>query len=225
MSFKKKLVAAASPLALLVLGACAQSFDARVNRFSMLPPPAQGETFTIQAEEQQLQGSIEFRSYAQLVAQQLERFGYRQATDPRAANLVVSLDYFVDNGRERVTTTPGFTGWGPGWGWGWGGWGRWGRWGFYDPFWGPGFAGGWGGAGWGPEVRSYTVYNSQLRMEINRTNSGERLFEGTARATSRNDDLPWLVPNLIEAIFTGFPGNSGETIKVRIPQPSRRPAS
>jgi hypothetical protein len=222
MSFKSKLIAAAAPLALVVLGGCAQSFDARVNRFSMLPPPVQGQTFVVQPVDQRMDG-LEFRTYAQLVAQQLERFGYRQAADARSANLVVSLDYFVDNGRERVTTTPGFSGFGPGWGWGWGGWGQWGRWGHFgafDPFWGPG----WGG-GFGPDVRSYTVYNSQLRMEINRTAGGERLWEGTARATSRNDDLPWLVPNLIEAIFTGFPGNSGETVRVRIPQPSRRAPS
>lgn len=219
MSFKNKLIAAAAPLALVALGGCAQSFDARVNRFSMLAPATQGETFTIQPENPSLQGSIEFRSYAQLVAQQLERFGYRQAANASSANLVVSLDYFVDNGREKVTTTPGFTGFGAGWGWGWGGWGRWGRWsrfggygGFYDPFWADNYA----------DVRSYTVYDSQLRMEISRTSGGERVWEGTARATSRSDDLPWLVPNLIEAIFTGFPGRSGETIKVSIPQPSRR---
>jgi hypothetical protein len=218
MSFKNKLIAAAAPLALVVLGGCAQSFDARVNRFSMLPPPTQGQTFAIQPEDPQLEGSLEFRSYAQLVAQQLERFGYRQATDARSANLIVSLDYFVDNGREKVTTTPGFSGFG-GWGWGYGGWGRWGRWGrlggyggFYDPFWADNYA----------DVRSYTVYDSQLRMAINRTAGGERVWEGTARATSRSDDLPWLVPNLIEALFTGFPGRSGETIKVSIPQPSRR---
>lgn len=215
MSFKNKLIAAAAPLALIAVGGCAQSFNARVNRFSMLPPPAQGQTFYIQAADRKLDGSIEFRSYAQLVAAELERFGYRQAADPNTANLVVSLDYFVDNGRERVTTTPGFGGWGGGWGWGgWGGWG-WGGWprgwalGGYDPFWGPGF---------GPEVRSYTIYNSQLRMEIARTGSGERVFEGTARATSRSDELPYLVPNLIQALFTGFPGNSGETIRVNIPQ-------
>lgn len=219
MSYKNKLIAATAPLALIALGACAQTFDARVNRFSALPPPTQGQTFAIQAADQRMEG-LEFRSYAQLVAQQLERFGYRQASDTRSANLVVSLDYFVDDGRERVTTTPGFSGWGPGWGWNYGGWGRWGRWGrfggFYDPFWND---------GWGQEVRSYTIYDSQLRMEINRTGNGERVWEGTARATSRNDDLPWLVPNLIEAIFTGFPGNTGETIKVSIPQPDRRPPS
>lgn len=212
MSFNNKLIAAAAPLALIALGGCAQSFDARVNRFSMLPAPTQGQTFVIHAADRTMDDSIEFRSYAQIVAQELERFGYRQAANPTAANLVVTLDYFVDNGRERITTTPGFSGYG---GWGWGGWGGWGwsgyrrglgwGWGAYDPF-------------WGPEVRSYTVYNSQLRMDIARTGSGERVFEGTARATSRSDELPYLVPNLIQALFTGFPGNSGETIRVNIPQ-------
>ena len=226
MSLKKILAVAAAPLALAALSGCAQTFDARVNRFSMLPPAPQGETFIIQPVDPKLEGSIEFRSYAGLVAQELQRFGYRPAVDSRSANLVVALDYYVDNGRERVTTTPGFTGWGwggywghpfGGWGWRRGGWGGWGGgWGLYDPFWGP---------GWGADVRSYTVYESQLRMEISRTNGGERVFEGTARATSRSDDLPWLVPNLVQAMFTGFPGNSGQTIKVSIPMPSRRPAS
>lgn len=223
MSFKRMLAAAAAPLALALLGGCTQTFDARVNRFSMLPPVSQGETFTIQPVDPKLEGSIEFRSYAGLVAQELQRFGYRPAADARSANLVVSLDYFVDNGREKVTSTPGFSGWGWGgfWGYpyrGWGGWGRggWGRWGVYDPVWGPDF---------GPDVRSYTVYDSQLRMEINRTTGGERVFEGTARATSRSDDLPWLVPNLVQAMFSGFPGNSGQTVRISIPQPSRRPAS
>ena len=219
MSLKKILAIAAAPVALAALGGCAQSFDARVTRFSMLPPVSQGETFTIQPVDPKLEGSIEFRSYAGLVAQELQRFGYRPAADARSANLVVSLDYFVDNGREKVTTTPGFSGWGWGGYWGhpyrgWRGWGRggWGRWGFYDPFW----------SDYGTEVRSYTVYDSQLRMEITRANGGERVFEGTARATSRSDDLPWLVPNLVQAMFSGFPGNSGQTVRISIPQPSRR---
>lgn len=224
MSVRKKLAAAAAPLALIAAGGCAQTFDARVNRFSMLPPAPQGETFSIQPVDRKLEGSIEFRSYAALVARELERFGYRQATDPRSANLVASLDYYVDNGREKVTTTPGFGGWGGYWGgWPYGGWGRsywgrgyWSRWGGWDPVWGPDFA---------SEVRSYTVYNSQLRLEMNRTGGGERVFEGTARATSRSDDLPYLVPNLIQAMFTGFPGNSGETIRINIPQPARRVGS
>lgn len=219
MSLPKKIIAALAPLSLVALGGCAQGFDARVSRFQALPPPAQGETFVVQARNPALQGGIEFQNYAQLVAQRLEQFGYRQASDPRSANLVVSLDYDVDQGHERIETIPG---WGPSWGWGWGpgfyrpyygrlGW----RYGWYDPWlWG-------GGLGYGDEIRSYTVYQSQLRMEIDRAQDGKRLFEGAAKALSRSDDLPYLVPNLIEAMFTGFPGNSGETVRITVPPPKR----
>lgn len=220
MSVTKTMMKSMAPVALLALGACAQTFDAKVARFAALPPPAQAETFVIQPADQKLQGGLEFQTYARLVAQQLEQFGYRQAASPEAANLLVTLEYSVDNGRERITSTPGFgAGFGP-----WGGWGGWGRWGWYDPWWGagwgPGFGGGWGG--WGNEIRSYTVYNSQLRMEINRIQDGQRVFEGTARAASRSDDLPYLVPNLVKAMFTNFPGNSGETVTIRVPAPPRQ---
>lgn len=218
----KKLMTAAAPAAMLALGACTQTFDAKVARFAALPPPTEGQSFVVQPADPKLQGGLEFQTYAGLVAQRLERFGYRAAASPAAANLVVTLEYSVDNGRERITSTPGFGGFGPWGGYGpWGGWG-WGRWGWYDPWFGPGWGGFGGGLGYGSEIRSYTVYNSQLRMEINRTQDGQRVFEGTARAASRSDDLPYLVPNLVEAMFTNFPGNSGETVTIRVPAPPRR---
>jgi hypothetical protein len=222
MSAFKKFLAAAAPLSLIVLGACAQGFNARVSRFQALPPPAQGETFVVQPRNPALQGGIEFQTYAQLVSQRLEQLGYRQAADPKSASLVVQLDYDVDQGHDRIETIPGYGGYG-GWGWGWGGpgfyrpaFGRFGwRYGWYDPWlWGSGFG--------GDEIRSYTVYQSELHMEIDRTSDGKSLFEGTAKALSRSDDLPYLVPNLIEAMFTGFPGNSGETVKITVPPPGKR---
>lgn len=225
MKTPKKLLAALAPLSLLALGACAQGFDARVSRFQALPPPAQGQTFVVQARNPALQGGIEFQSYARLVAARLEQAGYRAAVDPKDANLVVSLDYDVDQGHDKIETIPGWGGYGAfGWGPGWGpgfyrpfGYGRAGfRYGWYDPWlWG-------GGLGYGDEVRSYTVYQSQLRMEIESTQDGKRLFEGTAKALSRSDDLPYLVPNLIEAMFTGFPGNSGETVRITVPPPGKK---
>jgi len=30
------------------------------------------------------------------------------------------------------------------------------------------------------------------------------------------------VPNLVQAMFTGFPGNSGETVRITVPPPQRR---
>ncbi len=66
------------------------------------------------------------------------------------------------------------------------------------------------------DVSSFTVYTSELDLRIDRADNGKSVFEGTAKAQSRNDDLPYLVPRLVEAMFTGFPGNSGETVKITI---------
>ena len=65
-------------------------------------------------------------------------------------------------------------------------------------------------------MSSFTVYTSELDLRIDRADTGKSVFEGTAKAQSRNDDLPYLVPRLVEAMFTGFPGNSGETVKITI---------
>ncbi len=44
---------------------------------------------------------------------------------------------------------------------------------------------------------------------------------GDAKARSRTDSLPALVPNLVEAMFTNFPGRSGEEVKITIPPPPK----
>ena len=89
--------------------------------------------------------------------------------------------------------------------------------GWHDPFL---FGPGWGG---GYDVRSYTVYTSGIDMMIENGATGERLFEGKAEAKSRSNRLPYLVPNLVTAMFTGFPGNSGETVRISVaPEESGR---
>ncbi len=225
MSSKLKLIA---PFAVLALSACATPFQASVSRFQAMPA-AQGQTYTIRADNPRLDGGLEFQNYANLVAQRLNAFGYTRAADDKSANLVVSLDYGVDRGREKVRSVPGsgfgyrgfgYGGFGHYGGFGYGGFGRpyygFGRrafmYGFYDPFLFDDFN----------QVESYTVYSSQLDMKIARRGSGERVFEGSAKAMSMDDDLTTLVPNLIEAMFTGFPGNSGETVRITVAPPGKR---
>ena len=53
-------------------------------------------------------------------------------------------------------------------------------------------------------------------MKIDRASDGQRLFEGKAQAMSTSNRLQYLVPNLVEAMFTDFPGNSGETVRISI---------
>lgn len=199
------------PLLLAGLAACASpGFKADVSRFQAQLPAAAGESFAVVADDPALAGGLEFARYADAVEAQMERLGYKQA-EPGQASLLVRFDYGIDNGREKVRTTDT---------------------GFYDPFWDPWYRGyyrsrfyrprGLWGYGFydpwfgGPEVRSYTVYTSDIELKIDRAGSGERLFEGRAQAVSTSNRLQHLVPNLVEAMFVDFPGNSGETLRITI---------
>ena len=66
------------------------------------------------------------------------------------------------------------------------------------------------------EGHDYTIYTTGIEMKIERRADGERLFEGHAQAVSTSNHLQYLVPNLVDAMFTGFPGNSGETVRISI---------
>lgn len=224
---KLKLVARfAAPLALVALSACAPTpFKAEVNRFQLMPAP-QGQSYFVKADDPRLIGSLEFSQYADLVGKKLSALGYQPAAAADQATLLVNFNYGVDTGREKIRSVPG-SGFG------------------YDPFFGPGFGrlhyasgfpyyGGYRrgfiygfhdpflfGSGF-DQVESYTVYTSSVSMVINRKADGQRVFEGSAKALSRDDNLTYLVPNLVEAIFTGFPGNSGETVKISIAPPPKK---
>lgn len=214
--------------ALALLAGCAPTFEARVARFSQLPPPS-GQSFAIESRDPMKAGGLEFATYANLVRQKLLANGYIEAASPAQSSLTVLLDYDVGPPREKIQSRPGL-GYG---GWG-GGFGQFGGWG-WNPYWGGGFGGwgggfgGWGGGfgGWGaPEVYSVTQYNSQLAMKIVRTADKASVFEGRAETISTSNNLTRLVPNLVTAIFTNFPGNSGETVEVRFdPAQPTKPAA
>lgn len=232
----RRLLSAAVALgAVAALGACATPFRSEVTRFQALPP-AQGQSFAVIPDDAALLGSLEFGRYADLVTQNMVAQGYRPVADPTGADLLVRLAYGVGEGREKIVDDgfrgPGGFAGGFGYGnfspfgfgyyghpLGFGGfYGRPYRLGFYDPF----LFGGYGFRGYGG-VRSFTVYDSDLALTIDRRADGQRLFEGRAEARSRSDNLTYLVPNLVEAMFTGFPGNSGETVRISVaPEDERR---
>jgi hypothetical protein len=221
MTRKKTFGLIAAPiLALTALSGCASGFKADVARFQQLPAP-QGQTFTVVADDPRLAGGLEFAHYADIVGARLSQTGYVPASDPARADLIVRVAYDVDNGREKVRST-GFAGggWGPGWGPGWGG--RFGYGGYWGRPWGYGFYDPWlfGGSGFN-DVSSYTVYTGDLSVKIDRAADNRRLFEGKAQAQSLSNKLTYLVPNLIDAMFTDFPGRNGESIKITLPPEKR----
>lgn len=227
----KKLVRhfsiAAMAGAALALSACATPFKADVSRFQSQLPAPQGQSFTIAAADPSLDGGIEFNQYASLIAAELTRYGYRPAPEGTQAEMLVRVDYSIDNGRERIRSSPammdpwygGFYGpryyrpvvvRGPN--------GRRYVYGYRDPFMWGGFGPGWGGR----DIESYTIFTSQLSVQISRASDGFRLFEGRAEAQSGDNNLTQIVPNLVEALFTDFPGNSGEKLRITVAPPEKR---
>ena len=212
------------PLMIAGLAACAQPFNAKVQRFAAQLPAPQGQSFFVVADDPALQGGLEFSQYARLVEAQMARLGYAPASGSGDANLLVRFDFGVDKGRERIRASgfsdPFYSPWS---GYGHRGYGRsgyygrspryyphsaWGY-GWHDPFFDNGY-------------ESYTVYTSGIEVKIDRRDTGQRLFEGKAEALSTSNRLPYLVPNLVEAIFTDFPGNSGETVRISVAPEKRR---
>lgn len=214
------------------LSACATGFPAQVSRLQAMPAP-QGQTFFVVASNPQQQGGLEFTRYATQVAQAMQAQGYQPATSPAAATMLVTLDYGVDEGTREVSVDPfgssyygdpfyrgGYDPFYRGY-YGRPYYSRYGYWGgrspyYYgwnDPYWYSPYGGG--------RVDSYTVYKSYLDLDIRRRADGIQLFDGRAKARSTNDNLGVLVPNLIEAMFTGFPGRSGETVRITVPPPAK----
>ena len=209
MRILKLAAAAALGLAALGISACADSITSTVSRYQAMPAP-QGQTFAIvPGGGMAANGGLEFERYAALVAQQLQARGFGPATNAQSANMVVQLGYEVGQGQVRYVQDP-----------------------FYDPFfgpfyrprfgWGGGYLWGWNDPFWYGDVDSFVEYHSQVELHIRAAGTNQPLFDGRAQARSETNRLDIVIPSLVDALFTGFPGRSGEVVKITIP--ARPPA-
>ena len=222
MRINKLAAAALLGISVIGLSACATGLRTQVSRFQAMPAP-QGQSFVVVPANAADVGGLEFSRYAELVAQQMQAQGFTRASSVDQATMVVQVGYDVGDAQTEIDSDPfyrnrfGYGGWGyPGWGYG--GYPWYGRrssfyWGWNDPFWyGPYDSG----------IRTYTYYVSELDMRIRRKADNASLFEGKAKARSRTDNPAKTVPSLVQAMFTGFPGNSGEVVKITIPPEPRQ---
>jgi len=213
MRISKLVAAAMLGVAALGLSACATSLNTTVSRYQAMPAP-QGQTFfVVPGNGMAANGGLEFQRYAALVAQQMQARGYTPATEPRTATMVVQLGYSVDHGQTRIVEDPF----------------RRSRYGFYDPFYYPrfgyrsAFSYGWNDPFWyGGGVDSYVEYHSEVDLHIRAAGNNQPLFDGRAQARSMTNRLDVVLPSLVEAMFTNFPGRNGETVKITI---SNKPKS
>ncbi|PCJ40301.1 MAG: lipoprotein transmembrane [Alphaproteobacteria bacterium] len=197
-----------------LISACSSTFKSNVSRFHELPPP-KGETVVIVPSDPAKNTSLEFASYANMVGSYLARQGYTPAGDKKP-DLIVELDYSVDDGKVMVRSYNFGYGYGYGYDYGYG-------FGHYSPY---GYFGHYGGFGYpyfgysgfgNSDIRSYVNYTRKLSMVIRPNVEGKKnLFEGTVESTGRSNNLAKLMPNMVQALFTNFPGVSGTTDKVVI---------
>ena len=199
-----------------LVSGCNSTFKSNVSRFHELPAP-KGETVMIVPLDPAKNTSLEFASYANMVGSYLARQGYSPA-GTEDADLIVELDYSVDDGKVMVKSY----GFGYGFGYGYSHfrpYGHFGRYGgyyspFYSPFYDPFYRHSYFNE---PDVRSYVNYTRKLTLIIRPNVAGKKnLFEGTVESTGRSNNLPKLMPHMTQALFTNFPGVSGTTDKIVI---------
>src|SRR4029450_7068866 len=116
MRINKLAAAALLGISALGLSGCATGLRTEVSRNQAMPVP-QGQSFFVIASHPSDTGGLEFARYAGQVAQAMQAQGYAQAPSLEAATMVVSVDYGVDEGQQRVERDPFARGYG------------------YDPFW------------------------------------------------------------------------------------------
>ena len=80
----------------------------------------------------------------------------------------------------------------------------------YDPFW-P-----WASQ---PITRATThrLWRRELRLDIRVAATGAKVYEGTAVSEGSTDQLNPIMPYLVEALFSDFPGGNGVTRRVDVP--------
>jgi len=192
---------------LLLMAACASKFQADVSRFHRLEKPS-GQTIRIEPLDERKMGSLEFQTYASMIAPELDRLGFNVVGPNEDSQLIAKIDYEVADGNTVVRSYPDYF---PGY------------YGFYRPWYSPWYDYGPYGYGYrGTDVRSYIVYPRRLDLQIVRgdlkpMDPNYMLYEGHATSQGTNNRLPEVMPLLIQALFSDFPGDSGSTDEVSIP--------
>jgi hypothetical protein len=187
--------------ALAALGACATPTPpVDVTRFHLGQAIERGTIF-VEPVPGGDPSSLEFGTYAAAVATQLRGIGYVPTTDIGRALYVAVIDVqrgVRPAGPARSPVTIGVGGGTGGWGGGVGG----------------GVSFGVGGGGQGRAVIA-----TELRVQLKRRSDGSVMWEGRARTEAR-ESAPAAQPGLAaerlaDALFQGFPGESGRTITVK----------
>jgi hypothetical protein len=208
-----------APLLALAAG-CATYMQAQVTSFHQAGPDVRlaGKRFVIAPADAQKE-SLEFQAYADLVRRALVEQGLVDAgaAGGAAADVAVRIRYSIDGGKPVVYGYPayGYTHYGPVWNW--------------TPYplpgggvryvWTPTYPMTYGVVG--TNYAQSMVYRRELNVVIEDRQSGSkapaRLYEGTVVTEGGSGSLAPVMPAMVRALFSDFPGRNGVTRIVQVP--------
>lgn len=187
-------------LSSLLLSGCASFIQNNVIAFHEWPADLQNKTYIFERKADR-ENDLEYRSYENLVRNELGRLGFAEAQDPRGANLKVIVNYRIDvrdvQSVQPVIVDPYwpyYPYYGPRWR------GYYGP--YYDPFWYP-----------GPVTQyqevHYQLFLRQLNVLIVRSKDGKNLYDVTVNSDGANGSLAFAMPYMVRSAFSDFPGPNG----------------
>lgn len=177
------------------LGACSKTIISDVTRFHNLAA-ANAQTIEVVAMNPDLQNSLEFGQYANLVGNHLGKVGYSPPNGP-ATRLIARIGYGTQTVEGIIDSGPRSS---------------------------VGIGVGSGGrrssVGIGISIplgntEPRQEYMRNLSLEIIRRSDGVKLYEGHVSSRGR-EGLPIMMPYLLEALFQDFPGKTGTSNSVKI---------
>jgi hypothetical protein len=204
MTIKFKILAASLSAFVLLDGCATERFGADVVRFHSGFAVQQGQSIVVRPVDAALANSLEFDSYAGLLAQRLNALGYRPMAGG-ASDLVAELAYgqqvrdtSIEGRRSPVSV-------------------------------GVGVGGGSGTFGLGGSVNfpiggareNRGMRDTVVSVRIKRSGEDRLLWEGRATAESLNveaNTLTGVMPAMLDALFSKFPGETGKTVRYTPPK-------
>lgn len=192
-------------LALLLAG-CATPLRNNVTAFNSWPSDLEDKSYAIERTPEQA-NDLEFQTYENMLRMELARLGFEEKP-PASARLSVKLQYqwsVRDVQVYQPVADPYYMPWG--WGWGGPGFGCRGPQGYYPPgIYYP-------GCGAPPIVQQqatrYQMYARQVRVLIADAKTKRNLYDVTVNGDDTRGPLPELMPYMLRAAFTDFPGKNG----------------
>ena len=172
--------------------------------FHDLPSDFKPPTIAIVPWHQSQKGSLEFKNYAAILKDRIEKLGFTVIDHSKKPELLLFFDYGDDMGKEMTETYTvpdfgmiGYSGYSLN------------SWSMY-----PGLPM-YGYRGYQTRTNKYTLYTRYIHIDIAKPKSKDKeldkVYEGSLRSKGTCSKLTATLPYLIDMYFNNFPGKNNET--------------